>query len=307
MSDFMTYGEQSDVEIPSDWLCIFGSDSLDDRTSMRIWKERLQDNPKGCATIGVLNNGVADVLLNKKSYKIQFYDLTSLTILFSQHNHVLIDLTGLEYAVWVSLLQVALQECEDVYVLYAEPSEYRVHSSPATWEWFDLSKKFLGVKPLPGFANIMNETESGVLVTFIGFEGRRSRQITSPFDPIPKILPIVGLPGFRIEYPTYTIACNRDFIDEQRAFGNVRYAPSHHPFGAFELLERIQHEYRKERMFIALIGTRPHSLAAILFAMRHRDTTEVLYDHPIRSPGRTKGIGPIHIYRIKQSGCLWYD
>ena len=81
------------------------------------------------------------------------------------------------------------------------------------------AKKFLGVKPLPGFANIMNETESGVLVTFIGFEGRRSRQITSPFDPIPKILPIVGLPGFRIEYPTYTIACNRDFIDEQRAFG----------------------------------------------------------------------------------------
>ena len=54
-------------------------------------------------------------------------------------------------------------------------------------------------------------------------------------------------------------------------------------------------------MYIAPIGTKPHALGAICYALRNPDTTEIMYDNPIRKPGRTAGIGQMHVYMLKPS------
>jgi len=211
-----------------------------------------------------------------------------------------LDISGLAHHVWAPLISAARRMKRRLRVIYAEPDSYRPHPSPASPTVFDLSTGFEGVAPLPGFARLsgpVDETKM-LLVALLGFEGSRPEHLALEIDSIPTVVPIVGVPGFRIEFPTFTVACNRPFLDEYRAHGNIRLARASCPFEAFETLVQLKEEYPDYYMYLAPIGTKPHSLGAVWFALENPTTTELLYDHPIRKPGRTEGLGIIHIYEM---------
>jgi hypothetical protein len=182
--------------------------------------------------------------------------------------------------------------------VYAEPTSYRRHDSPSSATVFHLSEGFRGVAPLPGFARLSGGEDDSVLVTFLGFEGMRARQIAMSLDPTPRIVPVVGVPGFQVDLPNYTVSCNREFLDEVRAFGEVRYCRANCPFRAYEALREVRRDNPDSYMFIAPVGTKPHALGAVLYALAHPKKTELIYDHPLRSPARTAGIESVHIYHI---------
>mgnify|MGYP007065263690 FL=1 len=46
-------------------------------------------------------------------------------------------------------------------------------------------------------------------------------------------------------------------------------------------------------MIIAPIGTKPHVIGAILYAIKNPDRVELLYDNPKRTLHRTNGIGRV--------------
>jgi hypothetical protein len=183
-------------------------------------------------------------------------------------------------------------------VIYAEPESYREHPSPASATLFDLSVKFEGLAPLPGFARLSGPVDERqcVFVAMLGFEGNRPERLLAQVDPTPKVVPVVGVPGFQVEFPAFTVACNREFLDENRAQTEIRLARASCPFEAFQALAEIRTDNPDHYMYLAPVGTKPHALGTILYAIAHPQSTEIMFDHPVRKPGRTKGVGVIHIY-----------
>jgi len=53
-------------------------------------------------------------------------------------------------------------------------------------------------------------------------------------------------------------------------------------------LEKLK-QYSDLFLRIAPIGTKPHSLGAVLLKIAYPSRVDLIYDHPIRKKGRTKG------------------
>jgi hypothetical protein len=214
---------------------------------------------------------------------------------------IYIDISGLAHHVWAPLVRAALLRCPSVKVVYFEPDSYKAHPSPSSTSQFALSAGFRGVEPIPGFANLVgppSDVET-LFVPFLGFEGPRARQVAMTLDPIPKTIAIVGVPGFRIDYPQVTVSSNQDFLLENSANRNLRYARASCPFEAYSALAEIRRDNPGSYLYVAPLGTKPHALGAIWFALDNPVDTEIMYDHPSRMPGRTSGVGRAHIYHLK--------
>ena len=64
------------------------------------------------------------------------------------------------------------------------------------------------------------------------------------------------------------------------------------------VLDKIWKENHKPYMIVAPLGTKPHAIGAILYAIKNDDRVELIYDNPIRNVERTSGIGRILICNV---------
>lgn len=242
---------------------------------------------------------------NNCSKKISLTDIEVLHKIFPT-NRILIDITGMPHYVWAPLIRVAFDFNISTRVLYAEPESYKQNPSPASASLFDLSSSFEGLAPLPGFTQLSGpEDESKCLfVALMGFEGNRPERLVFQIDPTPKVIPVVGVPGFQIEFPTFTVACNRNILNEYDAYSDIRYVRASCPFDLFSSLASLRKDYPEFYMYIAVVGTKPHSLGAILYYLKNPENTEIMFDYPIKKSDRTRGIGTMHIYDFGDFNAL---
>ncbi|HEV3037933.1 MAG TPA: hypothetical protein VHA33_09130 [Candidatus Angelobacter sp.] len=213
---------------------------------------------------------------------------------------VYLDITGLSHHVWAPLLRSAIVAKRRVVGVYVEPGDYRPSSTPTESEIFDLSERIEGIAPIPGFASLVGITDrDSCFVPLLGFEGTRLAYLLEAVQPEGnKIVPIIGVPGFRPEYPFYTYQGNRAPLLETRAWRNVRFAQANCPFSLFYALQDIVAAFPRDLIKIAPIGTKPHALGAVLFAMASSRPVELVYDHPIRKSTRTAGTSRILLYEL---------
>ena len=158
----------------------------------------------------------------------------------------------------------------------------------------------MGIKPLPGFTKLQRpgRDQETLLVALLGFEGDRALRILNDFDGIPShVIPIIGMPGYQMEFPAYTISCNKEFFKKSEGHDNCRWVAADDPFEVKRELISIKNEFSDHYMYIAPVGTRPHTLGALLFAIDNRDS-EILFDHPVRTKNSRKGTGKSHFYRV---------
>jgi len=152
-----------------------------------------------------------------------------------------------------------------------------------------------------GFANtarMMIAKEQSLFVPLLGFEGTRLKYIIEQIQPANEhIMPIVGLPGFKPWYVFETLKGNKASLVETRAWESIRYAPGDCPFSCYYLLNDVYTTYNEQHIKIAPIGTKPHALAAVMFALNHPQI-EIIYDHPVRKSGRTDGSSKLHVYHV---------
>lgn len=247
----------------------------------------LQDNTPDTVT----------VLRGDESQTVLLTDGARLVSLAKSDN-VLIDITALPHHVWAPVFQANLKAGKQVRVLYVEPDGYKTHPSPASANLFDLSISFGGLSPLPGFAKLAGpaDDEPALFVAFLGFEGNRAERIINQLEPQPRVIPVVGAPGFQINYPAITVACNRSFLNEFECNADIRIAKASCPFEAFEALASIRRDYPDHYLYIAPVGTRPHALGALQYAIENESHCEILFDHPVRQSNRTNGRGLIHVF-----------
>jgi hypothetical protein len=227
-----------------------------------------------------------------------FKDLSSLWSQI-QEQTIYLDFTGLNHPVWAPLLRTALAAGKNVKAVYVEPGEYRKSSIPTEGELFDLSERFLGIQPLPGFSSLARPGEDSVLVPLLGFEGTRLAYVVEQVQPPgEKIVPVIGVPGFRPEYPFYTYLGNRVPLSETRAWPQVRFTRANCPFSLYYTLTDIAQDWPRGTIKVAPIGTKPHALGAVLFYLLSARTVELVYDHPVRKAQRTQGASRVSVYHV---------
>lgn len=280
---------------------MFASDATEERAQLALWQDLLIVSPERCI---VIENQQREHITvrdrGKSTSEVSLLDDNSLEQLISGEP-IYLDISGLAHHVWAPLVRAARNVRTELKVVYVEPYSYKPHPSPASPTVFDLSLGFGGLAPLPGFARLLgpkDETKT-LMVAMLGFEGSRPERLALQIDTVPKIIPIIGVPGFRLEYPAFTVASNRAFLNEYRAGSDIHLARASCPFEAFKALDGLKCDYPEHYMYIAPVGTKPHSLGAVWFALENPTSTELMYDHPIRKPNRTGGIGLTHIYDIR--------
>ena len=213
---------------------------------------------------------------------------------------VYLDITGLSHDVWAPLLRAAIAAAKRLWCVYVEPGEYTRTPTPTEGTIYDLSEKITGIAPLPGFATLGDaDADRSAFVPLLGFEGTRlihvDEHVQSPGD---STVPVVGVPGFRAEYPFVSLKGNRKPLVDGEYWANLRYATANCPFDLFFRLRGIMEELQCEYLRVAPIGTKPHGLGAVLFALSAEDRVELIYDHPIRKPGRTTGSARLCLYDV---------
>lgn len=210
---------------------------------------------------------------------------------------VYIDVSGLNNRVSASLLNNALKIDSErglsIKVLYAEPYSYKIKQFKSEGVFNDLSEKIEGIEPLPGFASIIPDPVDMKFIALLGFEGGRfTHLIENVQPPSDNIIPVVGVPGFRIEYPFVALWGNRQPLEETKSWSNIRYIAANSLVDAYFLLSKIrQKSSSNTKIVLAPIGTKPHAIGAILFAIKYSKQVEIIYDNPKRKMTRTDGIG----------------
>ena len=218
---------------------------------------------------------------------------------FSSATSIYVDVTGLRHHVWAALLRGALLAKKSVFAVYVEPGDYRPSLAPTENEIFDLSEKIEGLSPLPGFARLRDSGDNTCFIPLLGFEGTRAAYLISQVEPPGnKIVPILGVPGFRPEHPFSSFLGNKSVLLQTKAWKKIRYAQANCPFDLFYNLQEIQKQYSQDVLKIAPIGTKPHAIGSVLYAIANPANVELVYDHPIRKARRTAGMGRLLTYHV---------
>ena len=281
---------------------IFTADAAtENRGQLQLWAHISRSDPDRVVWLDPI--GREEMSIGSESGnpagRVSLYDTEAIGDLFAG-GPILIDISGLPHNVWASLLKAAQNSAVETHVLYAEPDSYKEHASPSSASYFDLSVRFEGLAPLPGFARLSGPPDESrcLFVALLGFEGNRPSYLVVQVDPVPKVIPIVGVPGFQLEYPSFTVACNRDFLDAHRAYEEIRLARASCPFEVLTQLRELHRDYPDHYLYIAPVGTKPHALGGVLYALERPDMTELMFDHPIRKAGRTSGVGVLHLFDL---------
>lgn len=215
---------------------------------------------------------------------------------------IYIDITGMGHNTWAPLLKCSLETQKTIICVYSEPKSYRFSNVPTEGTIFDLSTKISGIRPIAGFSNLRDPDSKKVcFIPLLGFEGARLAYTLQQLEPSPPIIPIIGAPGFMLEYPSYSYWGNKNVLHPSEIWRDIKYTPAHCPFSLYYTLLDIKHTYPNHFLRIAPIGTKPHGLGSILYALLNHDNTEIIYDNPIRKGGRTSGQARVHTYHISQS------
>lgn len=210
-----------------------------------------------------------------------------------------LDITGLEHQVWAALLKSGFERSVELHAVYVEPSKYSFSATQTEGQIFDLSSRIKGITPLPGFATLSDQaTSADWFVPLLGFEGPRLSHVIEHVQPSnDKVIPIVGVPGFRPEYPFHAYFGNKNPLLETGAWLAVRFAQANCPFSLFYLLRQLYSDRSGNAFIVAPIGTKPHGLGAIMFKVKN-PAVEIVYDHPQRKANRTEGSDRLFVYAI---------
>ena len=211
-----------------------------------------------------------------------------------------IDITGMSYVAWAPLVRASIEAGLQTTVIYVEPVDYRRSKTSTRGMLFDLSEGFDGLRPIPGFATLNSQmSEDWHLVAALGFEGGRFSHVINELEPSAgHIVPIIGVPGFRPEFSTQALVANRADLDDLDIAGRLRFARANCPFDFFHTLSSIHTDLDGAPLRLAPIGTKPHGLGAVLFAMSRSSRVQLVYDHPRRKARRTLGASRVCVYEV---------
>ena len=233
--------------------------------------------------------------------RLSLFDPSGLSsIVGGEGTRLWIDITGLELASWAPWIRSAILSNIWTLALYTEPGSYLPSPSPVERLRFNLSERTLGPAPLPGFARIsLPAPDDAILVPMMGFEGDRLQRVLGelPYKER-RTFPLLGIPGFKADYPFHSLEANASELARSPLHRNIQLARANCPFESFLALSQVVRDEAVNSVVVAMIGTKPHALGALIYAVKYPTETTLIYDHPVRSGSRTEGSGPLNVYDV---------
>ena len=237
----------------------------------------------------------------KQSINISLHSAHQISTLLSpsDNNIVYLEVTGLSCRVAAPLIKYAMEKHIEMRIVYLEPCEYKLEEFCRMGIHKDLCETVRGINPLPGLTNILPHRESPLFVVLLGFEGGRFSQIIQDQNPdTDKVTPVLGVPGYRIDYPYISMWGNRNQIKNTACWQNMQYAEANSIVDIYMMLKQLSFDYRDPEIVVAPIGTKPHAIGAILYSIKHPNKVEIVYDNPKHSVHRTTGMGKMLVCNI---------
>lgn len=293
-----TWTNVKEKELPPNSLYIYAQDT--EARSIYCPHSLTQCN-EACyfAEVKELEEDVIDICGSRFAKRtISLYSPASILGFVKELNPTLVylDVTGMSSRVVAPVLKALLEGGTDMRVVYVEPQEYIIEEFQREGINKDLSETIDGVDPLPGFGSFMPLNDDTLFVALLGFEGWRFAYLLKEQEPADdKIRPIVGVPGYKMKYPFDSLWGNRQAINKTECWRYLDFAEANSIVDVYFKLEELYKDSRRQRMVIAPIGTKPHVIGAVLYAIKHDDRVELLYDNPKRTLHRTKGVGRVMV------------
>lgn len=206
--------------------------------------------------------------------------------------NILLDLCSLDHVLIMFLTKILITQVvpRTLFATYIRPDHYCNQSGNIG---FSLCDQVLGVKSVPGFTK--REGENQVLCSFIGFEGIRLKSVLESVYNVRRFIPIVAFPSGAPQWYNVTMWNSMDVFQSETPDFAIHKCFSESVFEAVYLLQScIQQD---EKVVLAPLGTRPHSMACAIFACNHPNT-RIIYDYVIERENRTRGISHIMVYHL---------
>lgn len=300
------YNSLSDLHLEDDSLYIYGN-SDEDRGNA-VAQNYFQNHGNNVCFLRLrLSDDDFDEVYDDAGNKYNLRSIKDITSVLSMPKIpklIYLDVTVLHERIIAGIMRYAHINKIEIRIIYVEPLNYMVREFQRAGVYHDLAAEINGIAPLPGFIAITPDDNNEIptkLVVFIGFEGGRFTHIYEQYDISgDNVLPIVGAPGYRIEYPFMSLWGNRQIIYHSGAWRNIRYCTANSIVDAYcRLLELIKSE--PATMFkVVPIGTKPHTIAALAFALKYSSNIEIVYDNPKLGPRRSNGVGAIIETRLNK-------
>ena len=198
---------------------------------------------------------------------------------------------------WVKKLQKEIT----LKIIYAEPENYtsRIDTqSDFGKHQFSLSDDSRGYIALPGFTRAVNGRNKSHVIALLGFERVRLGQLLSNDEGayIKSFTPIFGVPGFKPYYDKHSVYQNIDLIT--RNGEKPEFSSANNPFATYNLLSEISESLPELSINIAPIGTKPMAIGACLYLVNNSIKAGLMYDHPYKKQGRSKGVSKVHCFVV---------
>lgn len=205
---------------------------------------------------------------------------------------ILLDLASLSHVLIMFLTKQLLEQVvpRSLFAAYIRPDHYNVSSSAVG---FSLSDQVLAVGAIPGFTK--RECPSQTLCAFLGFEGVRLNNILESVHNVDRFVPVVAFPSGTPQWYKITVWNCMDTLQSECTDAVIHKCLSESIFSAIELLER--NITTDEKVVLAPLGTRPHSMACAIFACMHPHA-RIIYDYVVEHNHRAIGISDITVYHL---------
>lgn len=283
-------------------MFVVGVSNAEERFSVPVeWFDALVD--AGATLVRILESDGENVqmqIADAAAKTVSLFDLQSLGAPFSEASTVWVDMTALPHEVWASLLRAFKLLPARLKFMYSEPASYAPATGITAGLKYALSSAIGDIAPLPGFAKLRSfEPAEAVFIPLLGFEGNRLAHARDSVEAlVDQTFPIVGLPGFEPDYPFLSLGDNYRALKDAPIPSRIHFARAHCPFDAFLAIRQVHIDSGLPNAQVAPLGTKPHALGAVLYAIVHHESTELVYDHPRRASNRSKGRGKTWEYDV---------
>lgn len=212
---------------------------------------------------------------------------------------IVVDLTTLPHPFYLALLKSFTRtRPKEVACTYVEPKDYENKYDP---QKDDLVTTFTqGFHPhpsraLPLLAEKTRQLDTSTIVPFLGFDGLRLKLLLEN-ETFQRVIPAMGFPAYRPGWHIRTIHDTHVAL-RGRHWGEIHLIDASSPFEARDLLLKLR-ERNPGTVRAAILGTRPHSLGALLAHVASNEEIAIVYDAPMEIKIRTQGVSKFHVYDV---------
>lgn len=227
--------------------------------------------------------------------KIEIHELIE-KLVFCKGKKIIIDATSMTVAeMFLLSKQLYALSIEDYVVIYVEPKEYTKSEDD-----FLLSDSGIGFSGagIPSLTVPFEPEEKKHVVFLLGYEGDRFSDAMDVMQlKSDQVSMVFGVPSYKLNWEKNSYAGNIKVIEDNHLNDRFVFCGANNPLSVYREVSEIKKFNNNSQFYIAPIGTKPQAIGCIPIVSKNNGErlTGVLWDHPKRKKGRTKGVSKIQI------------